>query len=208
MDNIKNKLTKQQQRTIIICLGVIVASFVIHYLVTSARDLALRQQAMRSAMERAKAAPRPAPAPPKKPVNPFLTTVNNLQGFWVGRGMLNTRGMCTLKLELRDVPDSAGHYTDYSTLGCQPIAAMFRMGGGRILPQEIRNMQNPKAVILTGEPQNGAIRFIIENTVVGDAGECATSSFTVTPFGTNRIAADWTEGACRGGQLLLDRGVR
>ena len=203
-----NKLTKQQQRAILIGGGVIIASFVIHYVVTSAREMALRQQAMRQAQLRAQAAPKPAPAPPKKFVNPFLTTVNNLHGFWVGRGMLNTRGMCTLKLELEDVPDSPGHYNGYSTLGCQPIPAMFRMGGARITPQDVRNMQNPKALLLTGEPKDNVIVFTINKTVVGEAGACEANSFTVTPFGTNQIAANWTEGACAGGQLLLVRGQR
>ena len=38
-----------------------------------------------------------------------------------------------------------------------------------------------------------------------DANCCAATSFTITPFGTNQVAAQLGEGACQGGQLLLTK---
>jgi hypothetical protein len=42
-----------------------------------------------------------------------------------------------------------------------------------------------------------------DKTVGTDINGCAVTEFTVTPFGTNVVAAEWKEGACAGGNMLL-----
>lgn len=131
------KLTKQQQKTLLICLGVIVASYAVRWLYTSAQELANRQQQIRLAQQRAKAAPRvpitAVPAKPSRPVLPFLTTLSNLSGFWKGQNLVAGQGFCTLSLELREM-ETPANYTAYSTLSCKAPPSLWGLKGGQLLP--------------------------------------------------------------------------
>jgi hypothetical protein len=62
---------------------------------------------------------------------------------------------------------------------------------------------NPDAATLTGTVEKGAIHCHADKTVGTDINGCAVTEFTVTPFGTNVVAAEWKEGACAGGNMLL-----
>jgi hypothetical protein len=44
-------------------------------------------------------------------------------------------------------------------------------------------------------------RFLIGKSPDG----CGITSYKATPFGTNAIALEWTEGSCRSGQMILAR---
>lgn len=202
------KLTKQQQKALLIALGVIVASYVVRWLYTSAQELANRQQQIRLAQQRAKAPARvpvtPQPAKPSRPVSPFVTTLSNLSGFWKGQNLVAGQGFCTLALELREM-ETPANYTAYSTLSCMAPPSLWGLKGGQLLPPRMRDEMLPTAITLQGMPENGVIRFQVDKTVVSPMSRCATTSFTVTPFGTNRIAAEWHEGLCQGGQILMAR---
>jgi hypothetical protein len=202
------KLTKQQQKALLICLGVIVASYAVRWLYTSAQQLAQRQQQINLAQQRAKAAPRvpvaPAPAKPSRPVSPFVTTLSNLSGFWKGQNLVAGQGFCTLGLELRE-QETPANYIAYSTLSCMAPPSLWGLKGGQLLPPRMRDEMLPTAITLQGTPENGAIRFQVDKTVVSPMSGCATTSFMVTPFGTNRVAAQWREGLCQGGQILMAR---
>jgi hypothetical protein len=202
------KLTKQQQKALLICLGVIVASYVVRWLYASAQELANRQKQINLAQQRAKAAPRvpttSAPAKPSRPVSPFVTTLSNLSGFWKGQNLVAGQGFCTLGLELREL-ETPANYTAYSTLSCMAPPSLWGLKGGQLLPPRMRDEMLPTAITLQGTPENGAIRFQVDKTVVSPMSGCATTSFMVTPFGTNRIAAQWREGLCQGGQILMAR---
>ena len=202
-------MTPKQRNFLVLCGAILVVWYVGRSVISSMQQAEYRrQQALRAAQLRAQAKP---PAPPSAPlVNPLLkfsplTNLSNLSGFWGGQGLLAGQGLCTLHLELREMQDTPGNYTGYSTLGCTPAPALWGLKGGRLLPPNIRNNMGPKALILTGAPENGAIRFQVDKTVVGDPDSCATTSFTVTPFGTNKVAAQWREGPCQNAQILLDR---
>ena len=66
---------------------------------------------------------------------------------------------------------------------------------------------NPMPSILSGTWEKGAIRFSVVKNIGTDqaSGRCALTSAAVTPFGTNQIAAEWLDGPCGGGQLLLNK---
>lgn len=202
------KLTKQQQKVLLIAVGVIVASYVVRWLYTSAQELAQRQQQIRLAQQRAKLPARvpvaPVPAKPSRPVSPFVTTLSNLSGFWKGQNLVAGQGFCTLALELREM-ETPANYTAYSTLSCMAPPSLWGLKGGQLLPPRMRDQMLPTAITLQGTPENGAIHFQVDKTVVSPMSSCATTSFMVTPFGTNRIAAQWREGLCQGGQILMAR---
>lgn len=69
-----------------------------------------------------------------------------------------------------------------------------------MLPQ-----MNPDAAILTGTVEKGAIQFRADKTIGTDVNGCAVTDITITPFGASAVAAEWREGACQGGNLLMQR---
>jgi hypothetical protein len=64
---------------------------------------------------------------------------------------------------------------------------------------------NPDAAILTGAVEKGAIHFHADKTIGTDINGCAVTDLTITPFGASAVAAEWQEGTCQGGNLLMTR---
>lgn len=213
-------ITKQQRNFYLFCGALAVTYYIAHTIETYALQASYyRQQAIRANQQRDKAvaqakaqkgaAARAAasakaaasgtaggPAIVSHPPAVVLTTLSNLSGTWRGQGVLSGRGVCTLKLELRE-GQAPSSYSGYSTLSCVNASAR-----GRANPA---SRMNPAASILTGVPQSGSIRFHVDKTIGADANGCTATSFTATPFGTNQIAVQWQEGSCQGGQILLGK---
>jgi len=213
--NPMNNLTVRQRNFYIFCGVLVVGWFVVRFMTNAAQQAAFfRQQAILAAQQRARAtaAPKaPAPALPAVPVKPptfVLTNLSNLEGMWMGQRLLNANGMCTLRLEMRPIPDKPDNYKGYARLNCLPPAGLVSLRGGRVLPKQQRDNLNPVAMVLTGTPEDGALRFMLDKTVVAPNDDCETTEFTVTPFGTNQVALEWHEGKCRGTQLLLGKNGR
>jgi len=212
-------ITKQQRNFFLLCAAVAVVYYVAHTIETYALQAAYyREQAARAAQQRDKAlaqakaqkeaAARASTAAKAvasgtaivtRPPAVVLTSLANLSGTWKGQGALSGRGVCTLKLELRE-GKAPGGYSGYSTLSCVPPPAR-----GRAKPASRINLA---AAVLTGQPENGSIRFHVDKTIEADANGCAATSFTATPFGTNQIAVQWQEGSCQGGQIILAKNGR
>jgi hypothetical protein len=214
-----NQLTAKQKKALLICLGVVVASYAVKWVITAAQQAAFQRQAFLAAQMRAKAQADAAaraskataqakPAPRGLPPVTVLTNLSNLEGMWQGSRILGPQGLCTIRLELRPVPEKQDNYMGYSRFNCVPPPGLVSLRGGGILPRPLRENLNPVATVLTGAPENGALHFTLDKTVVVPGDGCETSSFTVTPFGTNRVAVEWREGQCRGAQLLLDKNGR
>ena len=216
MNNPMNNMTTKQRNFYIFCGVLVVGWFVIRFMTNAAHQAAFfRQQAIQQAQQRARAeaaaraaAKPPAPAAPVRPPRDVLTNLSNLEGMWMGSRILNEQGLCSLRLELRPVPLKPDNYMGYSRFNCMPPPGLRSLGGGRILPKPLRDNLNPVAIVLTGAPEDGALHFTLDKTVVVPGDGCETSSFTVTPFGTNQIAVEWHEGKCRGAQLLLNKNGR
>ena len=136
-----------------------------------------------------------------------LTSLANLTGTWKGQGALTGHGLCDLRLELRETHEAPGHYTGYSALSCLNIAPLMTPRA-RNRASGMQNRLNPAASILTGVPEDGSIRFHVDKTINADINGCAATSFTATPFGTNRISVQWQEGSCQGGQIILGKNGR
>jgi hypothetical protein len=217
MNNPMNNLTVRQRNFYIFCGVLVVGWFVVRFMTNAAQQAAFfRQQAILVAQQRARAdaatraraSKTQAPALPAMPVKPptfVLTNLSNLEGMWMGSRIMNQRGLCTLRLELRPILGKPDNYMGYSRLNC---AAVPGVGPARFLPKPLRDNLNPVAIVLTGAPEDGALHFTLDKTVVVPGDGCETSAFTVTPFGTNKIAVEWHEGQCRGVQLLMDKNGR
>lgn len=215
-----NKLTDKQKKALLICAGLFIASYIVKWLVTSAQQAAYFQQQAILAQQRANAArnaqkqnaqtqnDKGQGKQDKLPPRVVLTDLSNLSGTWFGQRLLNASGMCTLRLELRPVPQKPEDYKGYARLNCMPPAGLTSLRGGRVLPKQQRDNLNPVAMVLTGVPEDGALHFTLDQTVVAPNDDCETTEFNVTPFGTNQVAVEWREGKCRGTQLILNKNGR
>ena len=216
-----NKLTDKQKKALLICAGLFVASYIVRWFVTSAQQAAyFQQQANMAAQARANAArnaqkenaqsqnAKGQGKQGKLPPRVVLTDLSNLSGTWMGQRLLSQSGMCTLRLELRSVPQKPEDYKGYARLNCMPPAGLTSLRGGRVLPKQQRDNLNPVAMVLTGVPEDGALHFTLDTTVVAPNDDCETTEFNVTPFGTNQVAVEWREGKCRGTQLILAKNGR
>jgi hypothetical protein len=213
-----NQLNAKQRKALTICVGVSVASFAVKWIYTEAQQAALlqkqavtraaQQKANNNAPGRDSTKPPARPAPPRRPPLTVVTSLGNLEGMWMGQRLLNASGMCTLRLEMRPVPEVPQDYKGYARLNCLPPAGLVSLRGGRVLPKQQRDNLNPVAMVLTGVPEDGALHFTLDKTVVAPNDDCETTEFVVTPFGTNQVALEWREGKCRGMQLILNKNGR
>jgi hypothetical protein len=211
-------LTKQQ-RTLLICLTVLVGSCAARSVVDSIlqRQYAQQQAAIRAAqqraMEKARAdaaqrasAAATTPAVPKSPAGVPArapASTGSLAGIWHGRIAITGRGICTLSLELHE--DEPGQFSGFSSLACANFAPLMPPQDQADKAAAVLNRMNPASAILSGAMENGSIHFKVDRTIDASGNGCAATSFTVTPFGTNQLAAEWQEEGCSGGHVILQK---
>jgi len=127
-------------------------------------------------------------------------------GVWQGTSVQPNRGICTLRVEIRmsnAVPDG---YAGYSTMRCNP--SFFTIDKDRRLPNSetlLAAQVEPVSAILSGMGANDAIQFHVDRNIGQYADGCKPTSFTISPFGLQQIAAQWQEGNCRSGDMILRR---
>ena len=109
------------------------------------------------------------------------------------------RGICDLRVELRQ--NEPGKYSGYSRFSCLNNEALTNPKDMNLM-QSFLNHMNPDSAVLAGSVEKGAIHFHAEK-IGTDINRCAVTEFTITPFGTNLVAAEWKEGTRTGGSLML-----
>lgn len=213
-------INRKQRNFLLLCGAIVVAYYVERSIEDSARQAAYyRQQAIRAAQLRAFAKAHP-PAPPRAPAAapvkgatagtpagapaPGRTPVapTPLPGIWRGRTAIAGRGICTLTVELHE--GDPGRFTGYSTLACGNFGPLMSKEDRNPAAATLNRM-SPAGAILSGAMENGSIRFHVDKTVGTNSNGCAATSLTLTPFGTNQLAAEWQEGGCEGGHIILQK---
>jgi hypothetical protein len=168
------------------------------------RQIQAAQAARAQAIAAQKSSPLPGSAATPGTEAPAPTapaSFDNLLGVWQGVAPLPARGMCNLKLEVRKVP-ATGQYSGFPVLLCMPITAPVIRPGN---PNPFLAQMNPEAAVLTGTAKDGAMDFQVARIISKGASDCELTGFTVTPFGSDQVAAQWKESNCSGGQILLKR---
>jgi hypothetical protein len=177
--------------------------------INSYRRAAYIRQIEAARIAKAQAIQKPSPLPasgsapgtesPAAPIAP--ASFDNLLGVWQGVAPLPSRGMCNLKLELRRGLQ-LGTYSGFPVLVCIPVTQPVIRPGN---PNQFLAQMNPAAAVLTGTVKDGGIDFHVDRIISKGASDCELTSFNVTPFGSDQIAAQWKESNCSGGQILLKR---
>jgi hypothetical protein len=214
-------MNQRLKKVLGICIVIFVASYFIHSMVINYERAAYyQQQAIRQRKQAmAKAKPKTtAPAPKTPSVPPAAPSVARrsaprvlpkpappspfakISGIWRGGAALDGRGICNLKFELNE--QAEGRFTGYSTMTCTATGPL--MAEKKINQRaSALNRMDPEAAILTGAVEQGSIEFHVDKTVGADAQGCAPTSFSLTPFGANQLAAEWQEATCAGGHMIL-----
>jgi hypothetical protein len=193
-------MTKQNRKVLLICLAVLVGSYIAHSVVTSATANYQRQ-----AIRQAKPSPlsKAQSESPTSAASESPALLGNLSGIWSGRAILQGRGICNLRFELKE--SEPGHFSGYSTISVVNPEIFMNPKDRDVNPiAGFLKKANPASAILAGTVENGSIHFHVDKTI-GDNNGCLLTSVTLTPFGTGQIAAEWQEGSCQGGNMLLQK---
>jgi hypothetical protein len=152
----------------------------------------------------------------EKPAPPAVTPTQKAQptaaapapfpypGVWAGGAALEGKGFCDLRVELRDKQATSGQFTGYWSLACRgyrPLvnADRSKLGAGWI------NRTNPEAAIFAGTFKDGTMQFALDKVMATDAEGCAPTFLAINPFGAGQLAAEWQEGTCPGGHMMLHK---
>lgn len=214
-------MTQKQRNFLLLCGGLIVLYYIAGQVRQYQQQAAFyRQQAIRAQQLRAKAeaeakarseelkkatqkAAEAAAANAPKPTVPPVLTVK-LPGLWRGRSAMMGLGICDLRLELRE--NAPGNYRGYSNFSCQPIPSLMPVQERFKQKPAILSRMTPDAAILAGSAaEDGSIHLRAEKTVGSDIHGCTVTTFTLTPFGSAQLAAEWEELGCGNGRMILAR---
>lgn len=190
-------------------LWLVGAILVLLYFAPSAlqsfRQAALLRERQRAA-EAAAQAWRNAPAavPADAPSAAVIAEIGSLIGVWGGQQAQTNHEICQLALEVRN--QAAVQVTGYAKLVCYPLPSYYP-GQPKVDPGTafLKAFTPIEAVLTAALSGTGAIPFHIDKAIGASVDGCALTSFTVTPFGNDQLAAEWQKGTCPGGQMTLQR---
>jgi hypothetical protein len=155
---------------------------------------------------------RAAPAPSVMPTAPpasvaLLPDARSAKflGIWTGSGLMSNQDTCQVRLELRMSEDTPGSITGYETRACMPTLVLMGRKYDRNTIPSIVEHASPVSAVLTGTLINGDIAFRVDKTVGTLPDHCPLSSYAVSPFGQGQVIAQWQEGSCTTGQMLLTK---
>jgi hypothetical protein len=202
-------MTKQNRKILLICIGVIIASFVIRNVVISAIQMARYRQAVLAAQQRkAQQAVAPGPVKPAEPqpAAPAPPPPFPYPGVWAGSAAVEGKGLCETRIEMRVIESQPDHFTGDWSMTCRPYRPLISkeragLGAGML------NRLTPEAAIFSGIFKDGAMQFTVDKVVARDAEGCSPTYFAITPFGSAQLASEWQEGAnCPpGGHMMLHK---
>ena len=147
-------------------------------------------------------APPPPPAPDPAAVALFQATTQ-FAGIWTGSALDADQNRCSIRLEMRPSLDKPGAFSGYESRSCFPVSVLQ---GGKIRKDDIPTIireTSPVSATMTGSVINGAMVFQIDNIVGARPGPCQLTGYSASPFGSGQIMAEWQEGSCPGGHMLL-----
>jgi hypothetical protein len=114
------------------------------------------------------------------------------------------RGVCNLRVEIRLRADDLNPFSGFITAACAPTLQFTPTSKMNAKALTLDKM-DPEASIMIGAIDGESINFRLDKTVVTDTAGCGPTGLIITPFGNDLFAAEWKDGACAGGHLILRR---
>lgn len=192
------KLSDKQKKWTAIVVGILVA---IHFAPGFIHQFS--SQARPAKPSPVHAAPITAPPPPVVQISPEVAERAKFLGAWAGNQLMADQNRCGISLTLEISPDDPTKIAGHETKTCMPLSPLQ---GGRLrkgsIPTIIKETQ-PAYAELTGKLDKGDLAFTIDKVVGTPPGACELTRFTASPFGPGKILAQWEEGKCGSGHMLL-----
>jgi hypothetical protein len=204
-------MTPKNRKILLICLGIVAASFIVRSAVEAVMRIEYNR---RQAAIRAQKAKKPSPMPPPddmlytfrtNPVQPKPVSPTQIMGAWEGKAVLEPRGICDLRLEIKASEDGA--FSGFSTFSCISVRRPQSLyyANPLSLQGKIAEVMRQDSAILTGKAEGNSIHFALAQAIGANINGCAVTSLTTTSFGTNRLAVEWKDGKCPDASALLQR---
>jgi len=195
------QLTDKQKKIIAIVVAILaVIHFGPRYLHMFIPTDAHADQGKTSAAHYAPIAPPTAPLPPP---SPEAVAAGKYGGIWIGDELMPDQNRCKIQLEIRlsdDLPKKLKGYEQKSCMPLQPLA------GGKLARGSIADViraTSPVSAVMTGTAQDGGVSFTVDQTIGTTGDGCSLSGFSITDFGSGQVMAQWQEGTCPAGKMLL-----
>jgi hypothetical protein len=142
-----------------------------------------------------------SPAPPP---SPEVVASIRYGGIWEGDTLQPDGNRCAIHLEIRLNDDLPKKLKGYSTVRCMPLQTLARGPVSRGQDNEmVRDYAAPATAVMTAAPQSGGLTFTIDPNSVPASNGCSITGFNLTDFGQGQVFADWQEGTCQPGRMLL-----
>jgi hypothetical protein len=144
-----------------------------------------------------------APAPPPPPPSREVIAAGKYGGIWVGDALMPDQNRCSIRLEIRLSDEVPRKLKGYESKSCVPLLPLAggRIGRGSIA--DVIRATSPVSAVMTGTAQESGIRFTVDQNIGTPGDGCTLSGFTITDFGLGQVQAEWQEGTCPSGRMLL-----
>ena len=143
--------------------------------------------------------PAPATAPAQPQVNKQL--MDYYSGIWTAHALPNQKGnACDFRLEMRVDPEQPDKIMGYLTKTCFPAVGVQHRSAATLA-----NDISPVSSIMIGTIDRDYIVFAIDQTDGTHPGDCPLTEFSTRVFGIGGLNAEWKDGTCESGSVLLTK---
>lgn len=187
-------LTPKQQKIAWIVGGVLLF---IHFLPTLTASI--RQQFAHSRTAppaQVRNAPQSVAPIAVKAVPPPDPLAMELVGRFGGQQLESDLENCRVSLEVKPAVLQIGFYSAYESRSCVPSALAYRGPLTAARAGQLPNIieaASPVSTSMSGSIVDGSMKFRIDQVVGATAHHCGPRSYSISPFGTGQIMAQWEE---------------
>ena len=211
MDTLK-KLTPKQTKIAWIVTGILIllhfAPAVLHTVIaaaTSHKETAAYRKPSPSV-------PSPVPVLAVVPANGMFpdARLSTFVGIWQANQFMPNGDHCNVRLEIRQAVSNpvtqSAMVSGFDTRTC--LSSDLMKGGNMAATnmEQFRRETSPVSTSMMGWfADDSDITFQVNKTLGAAPNQCPMTAYTVSPFGTNALAAQWKQGICPGGQIVLQK---
>jgi hypothetical protein len=120
-------------------------------------------------------------------------------GIWTAHMLPNQKGnACDFRLEMRVNPEQPDKLMGYLTKTCFPAVGVQHRSAATLA-----NDIAPVSAVMIGTIDRDFIIFSIDQTDGTHLGDCPLTEFSTRVFGLGGLNAEWKDGTCESGSVLL-----
>ncbi len=104
--------------------------------------------------------------PPDSTPAEEIAALQEFPGIWQGQSLVNTRGLCGLRFEIKSNPQKQREFSGYTTLSCAytPLIPSLHKPATAM---DVADFLRPVSSLLTGTVTNGLLQFLALSDIPG-----------------------------------------